>query len=137
MSNFDHLKPVIDATSIGATVATLLGALPHIAAGLSVIWGLIRIYETQTFQNWLHSKPAKKKAAGKWLHPEWPNILKKAWSIRLMLLAGFFSGMEIGLPFLEGQLPVGRGTFAALAFVSTMAAFVTRLLAQSTFKDKQ
>lgn len=137
MSNFENLKPAIDAVSIGSTVAALLGALPHIAAGLSVIWGLIRIYETQTFQNWLHKrKPAPKQRNSKWLHPEWPDILKKAWSIRLMLLAGFFSGMEIGLPFLEGQLPVGRGTFAVLAFVATMAAFVTRLLAQSTFKDK-
>jgi len=32
------------------TVGTLLGALPHIAAALSVVWGLIRIFETRTVQ---------------------------------------------------------------------------------------
>lgn len=136
MSSFENLKPAIDAVSIGSTVAALLGALPHIAAGLSVIWGLIRIYETKTFQDWLHKRPTVKRKRAKWLHDDWRQILKQAWSIRLILLAGFFSCAEVVLPYLENDLPVRHGTFAALAGLSTMAAFVTRILAQSAFKDR-
>lgn len=61
---------------------------------------------------------------------DWKRVLRQAWSIRLMLLAGLFSGLEIALPILDGILPVPRGAFAALSGVTTAAAFVARLLAQ-------
>ena len=48
-----HAKQVGDALSISAIVATLVGWLPAIAALLSIIWTAIRIYETQTVQNWI------------------------------------------------------------------------------------
>lgn len=61
---------------------------------------------------------------------DWKDVLRRAWSIRLMLVAGLLSGAEIALPLLEGVLPVPRGAFAALSGIATAAAFVARLMAQ-------
>lgn len=41
---------VLDVASAGVVVATMVGYLPTIAAALSVVWALIRIAETETFQ---------------------------------------------------------------------------------------
>lgn len=49
----DTLKHIVDALSIGAVLGTLIGMLPAIAAGLSIVWTSIRIYETKTVQKWL------------------------------------------------------------------------------------
>lgn len=62
----------------------------------------------------------------------WKRVLKHAWSIRLILLAGLLSGAEIALPLLQGVLPVPAGVFAGLSFAATAGAFVARLIAQET-----
>lgn len=49
----EHTKHVIDWTSIGIALGTLIQILPSIAAALSILWTLIRIYETKTVQKWL------------------------------------------------------------------------------------
>jgi len=49
----EHTKHVIDWTSIGIVLGSLVQILPSIAAGLSIVWTLIRIYETKTVQRWL------------------------------------------------------------------------------------
>jgi hypothetical protein len=49
----EHTKNVIDWTSIGIALGTLIQILPSIAAALSILWTLIRIYETKTVQKWL------------------------------------------------------------------------------------
>ena len=49
----EHGKHIVDAISIGGVIATIAGYLPAIAAILSIVWSLIRIYETQTIQRWL------------------------------------------------------------------------------------
>jgi hypothetical protein len=49
----EHTKHVIDWTSIGIALGTLMQILPSIAAALSIVWSLIRIYETKTVQRWL------------------------------------------------------------------------------------
>jgi hypothetical protein len=46
----EHTKWVIDLASITTVVGTLWGALPALAALFSLIWSLIRIYETKTVQ---------------------------------------------------------------------------------------
>jgi uncharacterized membrane protein (Fun14 family) len=51
-----HIKPVVDAISIGGVIGTLMGWLPAIAAFLSIVWSLIRIYETETVKKWLKKK---------------------------------------------------------------------------------
>jgi hypothetical protein len=57
----EHTKSVIDWTSIGVAFGSLLQILPSIAAALSIVWTVIRIYETKTVQNWL-KKVGKKNA---------------------------------------------------------------------------
>lgn len=50
----DHLpgaaKHAIDAASIGATVAALAQWLPAAASLLTIVWTLLRIYESPTIQ---------------------------------------------------------------------------------------
>ena len=62
------------------------------------------------------------------LLPDWQRILKKAWSIRLTLLAGAFSAAEVILPLFSEVIP--RNTFVVLAFVAIVGAAVARLVAQ-------
>jgi uncharacterized membrane protein YesL len=49
----DHAKHIVDTLSITGVVATLAGWLPAIAALFSLVWSLIRIYETQTVRKLL------------------------------------------------------------------------------------
>ena len=62
------------------------------------------------------------------LTDNWRGILRKAWSIRLMVLAGVLSAVEVILPLFADAIP--RGTFAALSGITVAAAFVARLVAQ-------
>lgn len=56
-------KMVIDGLSIGTVVGTLVSYLPSAAALVSVIWGLIRIYETVTVQKIVKRLTKKRKGA--------------------------------------------------------------------------
>jgi hypothetical protein len=49
----EHTKSIIDWTSIGVAFGSLLQILPSIAAALSIVWTIIRIYETKTVQNFI------------------------------------------------------------------------------------
>jgi hypothetical protein len=49
----DALKYAIDAASIFTVVGTMVSMLPAIAALFTIIWTVIRIYETKTVQRWL------------------------------------------------------------------------------------
>lgn len=62
------------------------------------------------------------------LYDDWKLILKKAWSIRFMMLAGLLTATEVVLPLFADVFP--RGAFAALSGVAVAAAFVARLVAQ-------
>jgi hypothetical protein len=64
------------------------------------------------------------------LLPDWRDILRRAWSIRLMLLAGLLSGCEAILPLFSDSFPMPRWASSALVAVVIAAAFITRLLAQ-------
>ncbi len=71
---------------------------------------------------------------------EWWRVLRYAWSIRLLVLAGILSGAEIALPLIQDLLPIPRGVFAGLSFAATAGAFVARLVAQQSIsgdKDGQ
>ncbi len=65
----------------------------------------------------------------------WKQVLQKAWSIRLIILTGFFSGLEVAVPYLEHALPIPTGLFATLSFGTTVGAFATRLLSQSSMTE--
>jgi hypothetical protein len=62
------------------------------------------------------------------LRPDWRAVLRRAWSVRFMLLAALLSGFEIVVPILFVDLP--RLPFAALSFGAVVAAFIARLVAQ-------
>ncbi len=49
----EQTKHAIDAISLATVLASLTAWLPPIAALISIIWGLIRIYETKTVQGLL------------------------------------------------------------------------------------
>lgn len=66
---------------------------------------------------------------------DWRAVLRRAWSVRLMALAGVLSGLEVAIPFLDGWLPVPAGVFAALSGVTTAAAFYARIVAQKGISD--
>jgi len=61
----------------------------------------------------------------------WREILRKAWSIRFIILAGVLSGVEVVLPFFSDSIP--RGPFAVMSFAAVAAAFVARITAQKDF----
>jgi hypothetical protein len=59
----DHLnegtKHVLDGLSLLTVLGTLMSWLPAVAALLSIIWTLLRIYESKTVQNLLGKKETK------------------------------------------------------------------------------
>lgn len=67
--------------------------------------------------------------------PHWQRVLRKAWSIRLMALAGILSGIEVVLPLMAHRFP--QGVFAVLSFLAVAAAFVARLVAQGALQDDE
>ena len=69
------------------------------------------------------------------LLPNWQAVLRRAWSVRLMLLAGLLSGIEAALPLLGDALPIPPGAFAGLTLLIVAAAFVARLIAQENIRD--
>lgn len=50
----EPVKAVTDWAAVGAAFAALAGWLPAVAALASLIWTVIRIFETRPVQNWLH-----------------------------------------------------------------------------------
>lgn len=60
----------------------------------------------------------------------WKAVATSAWSSRLAWLSVLLSAAEMCVPFLDGLLPVSRGTFAGLALLVSAAAGVARLVAQ-------
>jgi hypothetical protein len=61
----DHLnessKHVLDGLSLLTVLGTLMDWLPAVAALLSIIWTLLRIYESKTVQGLLGKKNAEHK----------------------------------------------------------------------------
>jgi len=49
----ESVKTAIDAASVITVVGTLMEVLPAIAAIFTIVWTAIRIWETQTVQNWV------------------------------------------------------------------------------------
>ena len=49
----EHTKHLLDGVSVATVMGTLMSWLPAIAALFTIIWTIIRIYETKTIQGWL------------------------------------------------------------------------------------
>lgn len=67
------------------------------------------------------------------LNSEWKRIARKAWSFRLMMLAGVFTATEALLPLFVDAFP--RGIFSVLTLVSVTGGMVARLVAQKGYDD--
>jgi hypothetical protein len=64
---------------------------------------------------------------------DWGQVLRRAWSVRLMVIAALLSGAEAALPFAHqlGWLDfLPGGTFALLSFIVVAGAFIARFVAQ-------
>lgn len=62
------------------------------------------------------------------LTDDWRQILKRAWSIRFIVLAGALTGLEVALPLFGDAMP--RGVFAGLSVVASIVALGARVTAQ-------
>lgn len=62
------------------------------------------------------------------LIPDFAQKFPKLWSVRLGLLAGFLSGLEVVLPLFESTVP--KGWFAAASFLAAIAGVVSRAVVQ-------
>ena len=65
------------------------------------------------------------------LLPDWRRLIRRAWSVRLILLAGLLTGCEAVLSAMGTEwLPVPVWARMVILFGVLGAAFVARLLAQ-------
>lgn len=62
------------------------------------------------------------------LLPDWRRVARKAWSIRLVVLAGLLSGCEVVLPLFVDSLP--RNIFAGLSLLAAIGSAVARVVDQ-------
>lgn len=68
----------------------------------------------------------------------WRDVLRHAWSVRLILLAGLLTGLEAAMPLMYDVVPVEQSTIAVITLAVVMAAFVARFIAQNSVSgDKQ
>lgn len=65
--------------------------------------------------------------------PAWRVILRKAWSVRLNLLATLFLAMELIVPFLTNRVP--PYLFVILALVSVIGSTWARVLIQKNMQE--
>jgi len=47
----EQAKQVVDVFAVGGTIGVLVGWLPAVAAGVTIVWTVIRIYETKTVKD--------------------------------------------------------------------------------------
>ena len=59
---------------------------------------------------------------------DWRKIARRAWSIRLSIIAAIFTAAEVVVPLFGDVLP--RGAFVLLAFAASIGATVARIVAQ-------
>jgi hypothetical protein len=72
------------------------------------------------------------------LAPRWRAILSRAWSIKFIVAAAVFSGLEVAFSIVTPDLlGLPQGTFAALAAVASAGAFAARLVAQKGITAKE
>lgn len=64
---------------------------------------------------------------------DWRKIARRAWSIRLSLVAAIFTAAEVVVPLFGDVLP--RGVFVLLAFSASIGAAIARLVAQPEMRQ--
>lgn len=66
------------------------------------------------------------------LRNDWRHIMRKAWSMRLMILAGILTALEVILPLFAEDVP--RGFFVGMNLLIIPAAMVARVVSQKDFQ---
>lgn len=69
------------------------------------------------------------------LASNWRDVLRYAWSVRLMVLAAILSGAEVAMPYLDGYVDIPPRLFALLSGLTVSAAFIARIVAQRSIND--
>lgn len=70
------------------------------------------------------------------LIPGWKRVLRRAWSLRLMLVAGLLTGFEAILQVIPPDfLPVPKWALPIVTMLVIGGAFVMRLIAQKGIRD--
>ena len=64
---------------------------------------------------------------------DWRKIARRAWSIRLSIVAALFTAAEVVVPLFGDVLP--RGMFVLLAFSASIGAAIARLVAQPEMRE--
>jgi uncharacterized transporter YbjL len=64
------------------------------------------------------------------LGKDWQTVVRKAWSIRLILLAAALSAVEVWFQIFGAPLWMPLGVFAGLSAVTSAGAFAARIVAQ-------
>ena len=59
---------------------------------------------------------------------DWRRVARRAWSIRLSVVAAIFTAAEVVVALFGDVLP--RGVFVLLAFSASIGAAIARLVAQ-------
>lgn len=65
------------------------------------------------------------------LHPEWRRLVRRAWSVRFLAVAGALTAAEQLLPLVRWHLP--PLLFGGLSLAAIAGAFVARVVAQKEF----
>lgn len=65
----------------------------------------------------------------------WKQILVRAWSVRLILLAGIFTVLEAVVPLFQDRLP--PSIFAIMSGLTALAALLARIIAQPSLQKKE
>lgn len=68
----------------------------------------------------------------------WRDVLRLAWSVRLMALAGLLSGVEVLIQVLTAysyEPPISVSVFEVLSGLMTVAAFAARFFAQKGLSE--
>lgn len=66
---------------------------------------------------------------------EWKSVAKRAWSLRLAIVAAFFAAAEVGLPFFTDVIP--PHTLAILSAIAAAGSALARLIAQPSLQSSQ
>lgn len=75
---------------------------------------------------WLHQKDK--------LIEDWRAVLTRAWSLRFIILAGLFGGVEMALPLFTDSFP--RNIFTAVTVFVCVGGAVSRFWAQPKMKKE-
>ena len=65
---------------------------------------------------------------------DWRKVLRKAWSIRLIILAAILNGAEVCVSIWHPK-GIPNGVFASMAGAISIAAFLARFAAQKEMKN--